>query len=84
MFEIRDLRRLVGAQSTPLRIMAYRPRGACAVMQRALLFFVLSFAVVAATLGQPKRSEAYYNTFDWPGQPYLRDAYGNYAYSDLN
>lgn len=46
-----------------------------------LLSFALSSAVVVSALWQSNESDAY--SFDWFGQPYMRDSYGNYALSDL-
>jgi hypothetical protein len=48
----------------------------------SLLLAVLLAALIAVIAARDQREvEAY--SFDWPSQPYLRDDYGNYAYSDL-
>jgi hypothetical protein len=54
---------------------------ALAGVKTGLLLAVASTTVAAASIPSPRHVEAY--TFDWLGQPYLRDYYGNYAYRDI-
>lgn len=47
-------------------------------------FIVSAFAIVVVVAVLMRRdANAYPYTFDWPGQQYIADANGNYAYRDL-